>query len=176
MSRFLALGLPREVVDVLAGRAEESRRSATASARWVRPERYHVTVAFLRKDASLDVAAETAQQLASEAPHLVLGGYGRFATQRAAAVLWLAIHDPTAGLARLTASAHAALTGELPAERPFARSSVAHVTLARSQDAVAFDAILAAREPAPLGFRPTALLVVDTIGDQYRVAHEAPFA
>lgn len=129
MRAFIALELPEEFSDDVAGVARALARSV--SGRFMRRETYHLTLAFLgeigeaaSRDAiaALDAACEGAPPM--ELRPQGLGKFGRASD----ATLWLSI-SPETGLSELAA----AVRGELARrgvpydEKPF----VPHITLAR---------------------------------------------
>ncbi len=129
MRPFIAVPLPREIAD----RAAACLTGALPALRPVRPERMHITLAFLGRVADDRLAAATEAARAAAAGHapfeLTFDHAGRFpATGRPRAV-WL---GPTAGTDELTRLA--ADTGRALADRSFAledRPFSPHLTLAR---------------------------------------------
>lgn len=130
---FFAIDLPVDA-RACAAQAVGSLQAATpAEARWVTPERLHLTLKFLgeiREDDVPRLIARAQAKLASEVPfELALAGFGAFPNAREASVLWLGVAQGAGALARLARkldSASRALGGARD-RRPFA----AHLTLAR---------------------------------------------
>lgn len=91
---FLAVRPPRQASDLLAGYVEP-RREATSGLRWVHPEHWHVTLAFLGAvdDDRGESLGENLDQVAAATPgfDLVLGGAGCFPHPAAARVLWTGV-------------------------------------------------------------------------------------
>lgn len=165
----MVLELPAEVLAVAAERSAAARVACPAPARWVRPERFHVTVAFLQKDAPLEPVAEQLDPLhhALSPVPLALHGAGLFETRRAAAVLWLGVGDPVGALRALAQRVGQALRPHLAAEE-HARDGLPHVTLARSQQVDAFLPALPGLHGAPaLPFVAAQLALISTHGDTY---------
>ena len=133
MRLFVALEIPPAVRDAVAGELGRYRRGVPA-ARWVRPEAWHVTLAFL---GPVGEGAVTDLETALEP---VFGGFrefelrlsagGSFPPRRPARVLWLGLEsEPQGALEALQAEVATALVeaGFGLDEKPFH----AHLTLAR---------------------------------------------
>ncbi len=89
---FLALEIPEEVRDALAAQQQRLRRELPP-ARWVRPDKQHLTIRFLG-DATEDVLGALAAELApalAELPgvEVELGGSGFFPTPKRPRVAWI---------------------------------------------------------------------------------------
>jgi RNA 2',3'-cyclic 3'-phosphodiesterase len=127
---FLALTVP-EVVRGALGTAVEEARERWPGLRWVAPERYHLTVAFLGTVPDRTVAEVSRAMAAVAAGHaplrLRLAGAGRFGPR----VLWASIDETPAGaVGRLGAASQQALVrAGLPVQE---REVRAHLTLARA--------------------------------------------
>lgn len=119
----------RRAVD-LVSRAR-ALRSAPAAA-WVRPENFHVTLAFIGDvDRGVVPAASEALRVASagRSVELRLGPIGAFPSRDEARVIFLAIDDPRGALAAMQASLIEGLAslGVASDGRPY----VPHLTIAR---------------------------------------------
>jgi 2'-5' RNA ligase len=130
---FFAIDLPAEARATAAEAIAALQPATPEDARWVTPERLHLTLKFLgeiREDDVPRLIARAQAKLASEVPfELALAGFGAFPNAREATVLWLGVAQgagPLAKLARKLDSASRALGGARD-RRPFA----AHLTLAR---------------------------------------------
>ena len=133
MRLFIAAELPRKLLDALAETSAVLR--ASVRGRFVAPDSFHVTLAFLGELPSADIAlAEDALASACEGRGPIpvgLGELGSFGRARKA-VLWQAVEDPTGGLAELASDLRSALdrAGLDYDAKPFR----AHVTLMRSAE------------------------------------------
>lgn len=139
MSFFVALDLDTPV------RGEVTALMATLSARvpakWLRPDKLHCTLRFLGHptEAELEAIRAPLTVVARRRPRfsLELAGAGTFVTARAPSVLWLGVDGEMDALRTLQREVSAACGGT--DEKPY----VPHVTLARGQDAQAFEALAA---------------------------------
>jgi len=128
MRLFVALVPPPAAVDELAGALADLPATAPAL-RWVRPEQWHLTLAFLGEvdDARRDELVRRLARVAGRhpPPTLSLAGGGRFGTR----VLWTRVVGDRAGLRRLVDSVRAAARRSgLPTDP---RTYRPHLTLAR---------------------------------------------
>ena len=132
---FVAVSLGAEVYRALEQVQEEMRRRAPR-ARWVAPEKAHLTLAFLGStEESLvpGLGEALARAAAAVAPfHLRISGGGTFGSRRKPRVLWVGVEGDTAALAALQQATVAALLpfGYQPEHREFRP----HLTLARAAD------------------------------------------
>lgn len=120
---FVGVDLPDAVDAALAGLCR-----GVEGARWERPEKLHVTLAFLGEVADPTPVREALASVCAPSFRLTVRSVGFFGRRRAARILWAGL-DPSAPLAALKAAVDAALVplGFEPEARPFH----AHVTLAR---------------------------------------------
>jgi RNA 2',3'-cyclic 3'-phosphodiesterase len=114
-------------------RAAAALRESGFAARWVAPERYHLTVAFLgmvdenRLD---DVAATIRAAAASAMPfELPLDAAGAFPNPKHVRVAWVGSRDPQPAFAAVCSAVRGALH---PLGFTFEDEAVPHVTLARA--------------------------------------------
>ena len=130
---FIAVELPANVRQRLAGVADELRGMGLERLRWVRPENIHITLKFLGETpAERQPQIEDALRAAAEgvAPHeLTLGELGKFGGRQNPRVLWVDVRGDVDALKALhkRVDAGVAPLGFATDERPFA----AHLTLAR---------------------------------------------
>lgn len=129
MRLFIAIALPQEVRDDLA-RLQRGLRSA----RWITPENFHLTLAFLgelegTQAADVDAALSS---LRLPAFSLRLEGVGVFGEGRKLRALWAGV-APSATLTHVQAKIVRAI--ELAGQPPAARKFKPHVTLARFKGA-----------------------------------------
>jgi 2'-5' RNA ligase len=130
---FLAVDLP-EAARAQAARALETVRAAVdAPARWVDPEKLHLTLKFLGQveERRLPRIAElAAARIARLGPiEMELGGFGAFPHARAARIVWLGVSAGAPALARAARKLDsAAARAGVPRER---RPFRAHLTLGR---------------------------------------------
>jgi RNA 2',3'-cyclic 3'-phosphodiesterase len=128
---FVAVTPPQHAVEEL-WTAAAGPRSTCPDLRWTRPEKWHLTLAFLGEvddRARLDLAARLGRAATRHPPlRLALHGAGRFGDH----VLWTGVTGEVEPLRRLAASVRAAcLRARLPVEdRPYRP----HLTLARGRD------------------------------------------
>jgi RNA 2',3'-cyclic 3'-phosphodiesterase len=128
MRLFVALVPPAEALTELA--AAIDALPVTPGVRWIRPEQWHVTLAFLAEvdDRTRAGLAERLGRVARRhaPPALALAGGGRFGRQ----VLWTRVDGDRAGLRRLADAVRAAARRcGLPTDpRPYRP----HLTLARA--------------------------------------------
>lgn len=134
MRLFCAIEIP-EQVRVLIEEAFKPWREKFATARWVSPENWHVTLRFLGS-VDEDVVPWVEDRLAAvaashEAIHLRASGVGCFPARRAR-VLWAGLEGQTPadadGLAALAGALDAAFAPRFPADP---RSFSPHLTVAR---------------------------------------------
>jgi RNA 2',3'-cyclic 3'-phosphodiesterase len=132
---FIAIELDDPLRARVAALAERLKKLAP-DARWVRPDRLHLTLAFLGEmaDATVPAVAEALGRIASRHSALALQvrGGGVFGALHRPKVLWL----PLAGELESLTSLHADLTRELASlgHAPEYETFEPHVTLARSRD------------------------------------------
>ncbi|MBT9556032.1 MAG: RNA 2',3'-cyclic phosphodiesterase [Myxococcales bacterium] len=134
MSLFLALALPDVVRSHVADVIEHGRATPGLNARWLRPERLHVTVLFLGRPLDPATLAARMPDLAARHAPIQLGvkGAGLFTTPRAPSVLWLGLHGDLGGLMALRADALRVFADAVdPLE--VGRHFQPHVTLARGK-------------------------------------------
>jgi 2'-5' RNA ligase len=130
---FVAVELPPEVREALAGLQEGSRHQCGPGVRWTRPEGVHLTLKFLGEVAQTQVAPiEEALAKAARgqaAFKLSLGSTGFFPNPRRPRVLWVGIEGETERLKALARRVEEELSPlGFPTEgRPF----TPHLTLAR---------------------------------------------
>ncbi len=128
MNHFLALRPDADARDRLADLARRLR-AWELPARWVHPEDYHLTLAFLghldRFEAACVAQAINDAASAAACPHLELVGVGAFAGKIVPRVVYAAIEDPSGAGADLDHDLHHALA--IRRRKPFAP----HVTLCR---------------------------------------------
>ncbi len=144
MSLFLALGLPDTVRARVAELIEQGRATPGLNAKWLRPERLHVTVLFLGRplDASTLIARMPALAARHAPVRLGVSGAGLFATARAPSVLWLGLRGDLGALSALRADALRAFADAIdPMEAD--RHFQPHVTLARGKRPGELDAMAA---------------------------------
>lgn len=113
--------------------AAAALRESGFAARWVAPERYHLTVAFLGmvEESRLDdVAATVRIATASATPlELPLDAVGAFPNPKHVRVAWVGSRDPQPAFAALCSAVRGALH---PIGFTFEDEAVPHVTLARA--------------------------------------------
>lgn len=139
---------PRAALDAAASRG----RLLAPSAKWVKPESLHLTLAFLG-----DVAAERLPELAPALDaaarpflpfELALDGAGTFGSPRRPRVLFAGVSGDADALVALQAAVASALASFAP---PEARRYHPHLTLARARDLRGDPALArAAEELGPL--------------------------
>jgi len=154
---FVAIDVPHAVRDELADELA-SVRPSVKGARWVPPENWHVTLAFLGRtwprlvtwvQERLGACTEAAAPVATR-----LDGVGAFPSWRRARVVWTGLEDPDDALAAIAGSVRDALAREFP---PEARAFTPHLTLARL------------RPPAPVepgalaGVRPSRAFAIEEL-------------
>jgi RNA 2',3'-cyclic 3'-phosphodiesterase len=136
---FVALELPEEVRDALAGVQDELRRAGAERLRWVRPEGIHLTLKFLgnveehRLSAIVDALDRAIEPFEFGVQPSELGGFGG----RRLRVVWVGLSGDVEALAELARRVDEAVEplGFEPESRPFA----AHLTLARVPDEVSIN-------------------------------------
>jgi 2'-5' RNA ligase len=134
MRLFVALEIPEAVQRELARRVA-ALRDRLPRARWVEPEKVHLTLLFLGQtpdDQIPNLSAKLREAFAKHPPMtLRLSGGGTFPPKRPARVAWVGLDAPEE-LAAVQADAVAAAVeavGFEPETRPF----TSHVTLARCE-------------------------------------------
>ena len=172
MSVFLALDLDEPTRAQLCALIETHR--GTVGAKWLRPDKLHLTLVFLGNATADQVAAFTPKLEALATGRrpfsLRLQGAGTFVTARAPSVLWLGVQGQLAELAAVQAAAVATLVGR--EDRVYAP----HVTLARSQVAGAFEPLRAQLEgfTSP-GFEVNHLTLYESTHHHYRALSRHAF-
>ncbi len=164
MRLFLALEVPSEVRDPLAGWAEQQRPRAP-EARWVSPNNYHLTLFFFGEVD--EAAAERIPPLMRDAVKdhrpfdLALSGLGSFGTAGAPRVVFASIEQGRKELEQLEQSVKKTiLAGGFQAEE---RAFHPHLTLARSKTGDArFKRILAEPLPVLAGWRAVDLVLFES--------------
>lgn len=137
MRLFVALEIPEAVRRDLARRVA-ALRERLPRARWVDPEKTHLTLLFLGQtpdDQVPNLAAKLREAFAKHPPMtLRLSGGGTFPPKRPARVAWVGVEAPEE-LAAVQADAVAAVTaaGEAVGFEPEARPFTSHVTVARCE-------------------------------------------
>jgi 2'-5' RNA ligase len=131
---FVAITLPDSIKsEIQRAQAELRRAVADGSARWTRPEQFHLTLRFLGNVAAERVAAlvEALRGACKDfAPlRLAAEGVGFFPKARAPRVVWVGLQDRQGALAGLQAAIQNA-TRNFTSEAPEERFS-GHVTLGR---------------------------------------------
>ncbi len=132
MRTFIAIDLPDAVRRFLAAR-QDRLRAAGGSVRWVRPERMHLTLAFLGEvpeEMAPEVEAAVREACAGFAPvPIEMGGAGQFPPRGRPRVVWTGLEDPAGRLLALQAAL--ARATEVFAEKPERRRYEPHLTLGR---------------------------------------------
>lgn len=179
MSIFLAVDLDEPTRTTVS--ALISELSARHVAKWLRPDKLHVTLVFLGNATPAHVEAFVPRIDALAKRHspfeLELTGVGTFGTRRAPSVLWLGLGGALKSLEVLQRdAADALLTEPLPGvtEVERERTFSPHLTLARSKQGGAFDEVTTALEAfrsAP--FRVGHLTLYESRHDEYRALHRA---
>lgn len=173
MSLFLALGLPDAVRARVADIIEQGRATPGLNARWLRPERLHVTVLFLGRP--LDPSTLVARLPALAARHapvrLGVAGAGLFATPRAPSVLWLGLRGDLGALMALRADALRAFADAIdPVEAD--RHFQPHLTLARGKRPGELDVMAASLSELMLPeFALDAIHLYESRGDTFTSLH-----
>lgn len=130
---FLAVEVPRSV-RAAVGVAIRPWRDAFPNARWVPPERWHVTLKFLgwTPPRLTPWVEEIVEALIGTHPRLTTSvrGLGAFPSTRRGRVLWAGIDDPANRLAALVADLETGLAEEFRVE---VRRFHPHLTVARSE-------------------------------------------
>ncbi len=126
---FTAIALPEDVRARLA-----TIGGGIRSARWVTPERMHLTLRFIGEvdDGLLEDLCAALSQVSGEGFDMTLDGVGLFGERRRNRTLWVGV-VPDPALMRLQAKIEAALvrTGLEPESRKFKP----HITVARLREA-----------------------------------------
>ena len=131
---FIAIPLPREVID-LAADLQDRLREQGLRMRWVRPSAIHLTLRFLG-DIDPHQVADIDKVLAATAGStgplgLAAKGIGVFPTVKKARVLWMGIAGETPALLTVQKDLEARL--EPLGFKPEKRRFNAHLTLARAK-------------------------------------------
>ena len=151
------------------------RGAALAEARWLPPQKLHVTLQYLGHPSPEALAALQPKLEAlcvGRAPFsLSLAGTGLFETRRAPSVLWLGVQGALAELGALQREVAAAWG--TPDDKPF----VPHLTLARGRSRAALDEVKEALGPfASSAFSVSGLTLYESRDAVYRVAHTVRFS
>ncbi len=130
---FVAIELPREVLDALRALQSELRQQGLEQLRWVRPDGIHLTLKFLGETpaALVPAIARAVERAAAGVPphELSLGALGTFGSRHNPRVLWIDLAGDLAPLRRLQEQIEKSLAeAGFPKE---ARAFSAHLTLAR---------------------------------------------
>lgn len=134
---FIAVELPEEVKNGLAGLRGELGRVGQGVVRWVSPESMHLTLKFLGETAEemvLQVISALEEAVRDLSPFSVEAGeLGFFPNASRPRVFWVGLEGDVAGLSRMQENVELATEAlGLPREsRPFSP----HLTLARFNDA-----------------------------------------
>lgn len=132
MRLFIAIELPGEIRQAIAGVQEELRKTG-ANAGWTRPEGVHLTLKFLGEVPENNVAgipaALTGAVQGTGTLDLAVEGAGAFPNAKAPRVLWLGVTGDLEKLAKLQAAVEDAMAG-LGFKRED-RAFSPHLTLAR---------------------------------------------
>ena len=155
---FIALALPREVIDYLV-KVQRCLKDRGARGRWVRPESIHLTLKFLGDTPvnQLESVADALDTVARShaALELTAGGLGGFPNRRRPRVLWVGIGSDRGHLVDLQQAVDTAMASlDWPLEkRPFR----GHLTIGRAKGRGVIngdiDNVLARCEPAEtMGF------------------------
>ena len=143
MSFFVAVDLDAPVRAVVSALVE--RHAATTPAKWLRSDKFHVTLQYLghpKPEALAALQPKLSELAKRHAPFsLSLAQAGLFTTRRAPAVLWLGVAGALEALSALQRDV-AAAAGTPPDDKPF----IPHVTLGRGESRPAFEAIAAELE------------------------------
>jgi 2'-5' RNA ligase len=153
-------------------------RESGFAARWVAPERYHLTVAFLGmvdESRLSDIAATVRTAAAAASPfEIPLDAVGAFPNPGHARVVWVGAREPQPAFATLCSDVRGALH---PLGFTFEEDAVSHVTLARADGSQRLPSVAVPRgvtlETASLAlFRSTS----EAGGSRYVVLERFPFA
>ena len=183
---FVAVELPPEVTEVLAGLVAALRREELPSLRLVDPQNVHLTLKFLGQvpTARLEEVAGALDRTVQSRPPFAVEflGLGGFPNLRSPRVLWVGLEDSTGALQGLAGAVEEVLAPlGFP---PEARGFTPHVTLARlRQDARPAERRRAGESLARLSGQERAVLPVDAVslirsllrpqGAQYTRLHHA---
>jgi len=126
-------------------RVADALRAKDFAAKWVQPENYHLTVAFIgavdeSRVAEVESAIRDAAAHAS-AIDVPLDAVGAFPNERRARIAWVGSHAPQPAFAALCGAVRSALSA---LGFVFDRHTDAHVTLARAEGRAALPSV-----PAP---------------------------
>jgi len=140
---FVAVAIPAGTADAVEA-AIGTWREAFPRARWVPRENWHVTLAFLGSTSPRLVpwVLEQLAEVAERTPvfETRVRGLGAFPSTDRARVLWVGLEDDPGSIHGLATAVRRALAREFPPEaRPFS----AHLTVARSDPAVALPSAFA---------------------------------
>ena len=176
MSYFLAVDLDDPVREQVA--ATIRAHQAAFPAKWIRPERLHVTVLFLGSPAHPAPLCALMRSVASafDRFELRLSGSGTFETARAASVLWLGVAGDLGQLEALRAAALDTFGAHVPAEER-TRLYRPHLTLGRSSQLLGFEPIreaLSALQTKP--FTAAHLSLYESTGVGFRLAQRVAFS
>lgn len=121
---FVGIGLPEEVVAELAAMC-----TGIEGARWEKPEKMHLTLAFLGQVEDVGEVEAALEQVEAPSFEARMSGVGTFGRRRSPRVLWAGMRQGAEALAEVKQAVDAALapTGYVPERRRFH----AHATLAR---------------------------------------------
>lgn len=172
MSAFVAIDLSVSARSEAQAVVDAARRRFDA--KWLPPEKLHVTVLFLGNPKPAELEALTPELDALALRHrpftLRLEGAGTFVTTRAPAVLWLGVGGGLAALHALHVDA-TRLTGA-----PDAREYRPHLTLARAHTDGFFEPLREAlRGFVGTPFTVDGLALYESTHHRYHVLHRAPF-
>ncbi len=147
MRLFAAIELPEDVRLLLEASAEQLRLrlGPSVEARWVEPEKLHLTVRFIGQvedDRAPALIARVRTPIAVSRFELRLGGCGVFPASGPPRVIWIGVVEGARPLAQLHEELNARLApfGYEPERRPFS----AHLTLARVKTAKSRGSVRAA--------------------------------
>jgi 2'-5' RNA ligase len=133
---FIAIELPGEAREGLAGLRKRLERDEHRFVKWVDPKGIHLTLKFLGNVPTGQVAQITSaveEGSRGTSPfHLEIWGLGAFPSARQPRVLWVGVHGDTDKLSKLQQNIDSAVAalGFSREERPF----VPHLTLARTRE------------------------------------------
>lgn len=149
MTSFISAEVSREVRERLA-KLQQALRASRPDVIWVKPEHLHLTLRFLGPIESSQlkrVQSALGEGLKAHRPVAVLlQGVGAFPSLRSPWVIWVGVHDGSAGLRRIHEAVDLALRrlGYPKEERVF----LPHLTLGRLRSGKNRDGLVAALESA----------------------------